>query len=97
MKRSKCTFDVNVLCTVGRIPRRVTCFVRHRPVTNGECPVIAETAHLPRDIAGVVVDRRLTNSIVQRHVYVIPAHYCDVNIRWTDNFRPLDVCVKQLT
>jgi len=86
---------VNVLCTVGRISGQVTCFVRHLRVTNGERPAVAETAHLPRDIAGVVADRRLTNGVLQRHADVIPANYCDVNIRWTRDFRRLNVCINK--
>jgi len=83
---------VNVLSTVDRISSRVTCFIRQRPVTNRERPISAETAHLPRDIAGVVGDRRLANRISQRHVDVIPAGHCDVNALWTGNFWWFYVC-----
>jgi len=90
------TSNENVLGTVDRIPGQVTCFIRHRPVTNRERPAIAETAHWPRDIARVVADRRLTNGVVQRHVDVIPVHYCDVNIRWTRDVRRLYVWVHKI-
>ena len=96
--KTKSTFDVYVLCTVGRIPSRVTCFIRHRPMTNRERPVAADSAHWPpRDLARVVAGRRLTNGVVQRHADVIPAGYCDVYVRRTRDFRRLHVCVEKCT